>query len=111
MNDRKKELKELVENTKASVIEMVDSVFQEVLTKIEGAISDEEKLTGYHTPYRIEMISNQISRQITEITQYARDLNSTHFLSSVKNLKKEEVNYFKTNYNKVNEEIKCNEVF
>ena len=67
---------------------MVDSVFQEVLTNIENSINDEEKLTGYHTSYKIEMISSQITRQITEITQYARDLNSTHFLSSVKKLKK-----------------------
>ena len=88
LNDRKKELKELIENTKASVMEMVDSVFKEVLAKIEFSISDEEKLTGYHTPYKIEIISNQVTRQIGEITQYARDLNSTHFLSSLKKLRK-----------------------
>ena len=62
---RKKDLKELIENTKKTVIIKVEQAFKEILSNIECKIAEEEKNTGFHTNYKMERISTQISRQVT----------------------------------------------
>lgn len=83
IRDKKAGLKGILQKARADCLQIVKEHFDELEKTWESSISCEEKKHSLHSAYRLDTISSLISKELNELIDESRRMNSIAFVEEV----------------------------
>jgi hypothetical protein len=89
IRDKKENFRTVLQKSRNDCLQLVRDHFDELEKTWEGEIANEEKRHTLHNNYRLDTLSALISKEISELIDESRRMNSVAFVEEIPRIVKE----------------------
>lgn len=111
IDEKRQNLREVLIQAREQTVAAVHGYFDQLEGSIQNQIASDAKKNGLHATYRLQTLNTLLSKQISNLLLYSKDLSSQKFLDTVRQVDRQVLPGSSEFHTKISKQLKENEVY